>query len=335
MKKTMLFTVALMAMLPTAMMAEPEIPEMNDAKATTTKLYMFNFGNFDQWITRNIQESGLIGGQTKTIYAIGPTATWNSRKPYLGAGGSPWATSNVMAHVAGIYKTNCSVYKEARAGHGFCAKLYTHLEEVKVAGVVNIKVLAAGSVFLGQMLEPITGASDPYKYLNYGLKFSKRPSAICFDYKVKLAAEANRIKQTGFGSASTVNGRDYADCIVFLQKRWEDASGNIHALRVGTMVYRFTKDTDWKNNQKFTIHYGDITKESFYKSYMGLTSGATTRYAKNSKGKVVPIKEEGWADANETPTHLCIQFDSSHGGAYVGSVGNTLWVDNVRLAYEE
>lgn len=317
----------------TTMQAEPIMPEEDETAEMQEKIYMFNFGNMDQWITRNIQESGVIGGQTKTIYAIAPTATWNNRKPYLGAGGSPWATSNVMAHVAGIYKTNCSVFKEARPGNGFCAKLYTHLEEVKVVGVVNVKVLAAGSIFLGQMLEPITGASNPMKYLNYGLKFDKKPTAICFDYKVKLAPEANRIKQNGIGGPSTVKGRDYADCIVYLQKRWEDEKGNIYAHRVGTMVYRFTKDTDWKSNQKFTIHYGDITNEPYYKSYMGLTKGDLVRYAKNSKGKMVPIQEVGWGSADDTPTHLCIQMDSSHGGAYVGSVGNTLWVDNIRLVY--
>ena len=66
---------------------------------------------------------------------------------------------------------------------------------------------------------------------------------------------------------------------------------------------------------------------------MGLTSGSVTKYARNSKGKMVKIIEEGWGTANDTPTHLVLQFDSSHGGAYVGSVGNTFWVDNVRLVY--
>ena len=48
---------------------------------------------------------------------------------------------------------------------------------------------------------------------------------------------------------------------------------------------------------------------------------------------MMPVKEIGWASANETPTHMVLQFDSSHGGAYIGSVGNTLWVDNVRVEY--
>ncbi len=54
--------------------------------------------------------------------------------------------------------------------------------------------------------------------------------------------------------------------------------------------------------------------------------------ARNHKGKLVPIIEEGW-DGEATPTHIIIFFNSSHGGAYVGSPGNTMWVDNVKLEY--
>ena len=63
---------------------------------------------------------------------------------------------------------------------------------------------------------------------------------------------------------------------------------------------------------------------------MGLNSQF---YMKNSKGKMVPIKEIEWGTSDDTPTHLIVKFDSSNGGAYTGTVGNTLWVDNVRLVY--
>ena len=53
----------------------------------------------------------------------------------------------------------------------------------------------------------------------------------------------------------------------------------------------------------------------------------------NSKGKSVRVKEVGWAAPNEAPTHLILQFASSHGGAYIGTPGNSLWVDNVKLVY--
>ena len=39
------------------------------------KVEMIPFGNMDQWIDRQIKESGIIGGATKNVYAIGPTAT--------------------------------------------------------------------------------------------------------------------------------------------------------------------------------------------------------------------------------------------------------------------
>lgn len=309
-------------------------PEISGTQEVEEKIEYINFGNFDQWLIRNIRESKIIGGKTKTLYAIAPNGTWNNNNPYTGVGGSPWGTSNVLAKVSGITKTNVSVYREARPGHGYCAKLYTHLEECKVLGIVNIKVLAAGSIYLGQTQEPITGTSNPMSKLDAGLRFTKRPKALMFDYKVKLSGQPNRIKQTGFSRVSKVNGKDMPDVILYLQKRWEDSSGNIHARRIGTLVYRFSQTTNgWVNNARFPIHYGNITQQSYYRSYMGLTSGDNIKYAKNSKGKMVKVIEEGWGSADDTPTHIVLQFDSSHGGAYIGSVGNTFWVDNVRLVY--
>ena len=120
------------------------------------KVEMIPFGNMDQWIDRQIKESGIIGGATKNVYAIGPTATIRENKPYKNMGGSPWATSNVMARVAGITKTNTSVFPEKR-GDGFCARMDTRMESVKVFGIVDITVLAAGSIFLGDVHEPIKG----------------------------------------------------------------------------------------------------------------------------------------------------------------------------------
>lgn len=332
-KTTTLLALAFVLGTP-ALKAIPYSPEYLQAEENSgEKLEYLRYGNFDQWLVRNIKESGIIGGNTKTLYHIAPNGTWNNNNAYHGSGGSPWACSNVMAKVSGITKTNVSVYREARAGHGYCAKLYTHLEECKVLGLINIKVLAAGSIYLGQTQEPITNTKNPMSKLNAGIRFSKRPKALVFDYKVHLSGQPNRVKQTGFGSASTVAGKDMPDCILYLQKRWEDAKGNIYAKRVGTMVKRFTSNSDWVNNAHFTIHYGNITKQSFYNSAWALTSGDLTKYAKNSKGKMVPVKEVGWGSEDDAPTHIVLQFDSSHGGAYIGSVGNTLWIDNVRLAY--
>ena len=87
----------------------------------------------------------------------------------------------------------------------------------------------------------------------------------------------------------------------------------------------------WVNDATYPIHYGDIRHMAGYDaSLMGLRS---CDYARNSKGKRVIVRETGWAAANETPSHLILQFTSSHGGAYIGTPGNTLWIDNVALVY--
>ena len=294
----------------------PEYLETHQSEALEGNMQFIPKGNFEQWTSQNIKESAILGGNTVRLMHLG----------------SPWGSSNVWAKVSGITKTNISVYKDSHPGHGSCAKLYTHIVEAKVLGIINIKVLAAGSIFLGNTIQPITDTKNPMAKLNAGLRFTKRPKAIVFDYKTHIV-KGNRIRQNGIAKGSSVSGQDMADCILFLQKRWEDKNGNIYAKRVGTMVHRFSSSTNWKNNQSFTIQYGDIRNKSFYSSAWALTSGALTKYAKNSKGKMVPVREVGWAAANEAPTHLVLQFDSSHGGAYVGTVGNTLWVDNVRLAY--
>ena len=123
------------------------------------KVVPIKYGDMDQWIIRKVHESGVIGGNTKLLYEIGPTKEIDGNKPYKNMGGSPWGTSNVMAKVVGIVKTNNSVYRDKR-DNGYCARLETHIESVKVLGMVNITVLAAGSIYLGDMLEPITGTKN-------------------------------------------------------------------------------------------------------------------------------------------------------------------------------
>ena len=51
----------------------------------------------------------------------------------------------------------------------------------------------------------------------------------------------------------------------------------------------------------------------------------------NSKGKDRIIQEEGWAEPGTEPTHLILHFITSCGEAFYGGLGNTLWLDNVRL----
>lgn len=289
------------------------------------------YGDMEHWTQRNITESAVIGGAKKTLFEIAVDSVINGNVPYHNLGKSPWGTSNVMAKVAGVVKTNNTVSPDTHKG-GRCAKLTTHVESLKVLGLVNINVLAAGSIFLGDVHEPITGTKDGPKSINWGIPFKTRPKALRFDYKVQTPGTPNRIKQTGFSHKSTVPGPDYAVAVLLLQKRTEDAAGNITAKRVGTMVVKYGKSTSgWVENATYTILYGDITGRSDYDAeLMGLRSHD---FATNSKGVNVPVKETDWAAASETPTHLMVQFSSSHGGAYVGTPGNTFWVDNVRLVY--
>ena len=295
---------------------------------TSENVVPFAYGDMDNWIVREIHESGIIGGNTKWLYELGPSDTIVGNTAFRNMGGSPWATSNVMAKVAGVVKTNTSVFPEKR-GDGMCARMETRYESVKVFGLVDIEVIAAGSVFLGTVHEPIKGTKNPQAMLQSGVPFSKKPKALRFDYKVKAAPEKNRVRSTGFSRKSTVAGQDSLAVILLLQKRWEDAEGNVYSKRVGTMVQRYTPD--WVNDATYPILYGNITSKPEYKPYMRIQ--VEERYTLNSKGKSVPIQEVGWAEPGEAPTHMVLQFTSSHGGAYIGSPGNTFWIDNVELIY--
>ena len=298
---------------------------------TSENVVPFAYGDMDNWIVREIHESGIIGGNTKWLYELGPSDTIVGNTAFRNMGGSPWATSNVMAKVAGVVKNNTSVFPEKR-GDGMCARMETRYESVKVFGLVDIEVIAAGSVFLGTVHEPIKGTKNPQAMLQSGVPFSKKPKALRFDYKVKAAPEKNRVRSTGFSRKSTVAGQDSLAVILLLQKRWEDAEGNVYSKRVGTMVQRYTESTpDWVNDATYPILYGNITSKPEYKPYMRIQ--VEERYTLNSKGKSVPIQEVGWAEPGEAPTHMVLQFTSSHGGAYIGSPGNTFWIDNVELIY--
>ena len=68
-------------------------------------------------------------------------------------------------------------------------------------------------------------------------------------------------------------------------------------------------------------------------SAMGLLPDKKSYYARNSKGKMVPVHEVGWDSADATPTHMIVMFSAGSGEPYLGTVGLTLWVDNVALAY--
>ena len=291
------------------------------------------YGNFENWVTRNIPESKVIGGKTKQVYEIAPNAVINSTKAYHNMGGSPWATSNVMANVVGIVKASNTVFPDQNPSGGRCCKLCTMIEQVKVLGVVNLKVLVAGSIYLGYNIEPIRNTSNPYSKMEMGIPFTKRPKALRFDYRVDIPKGVERIRATGT-STKELPGIDNAEVYILLQRRWEDADGNIYAKRVGTGRERYAKSTaGWVKKHDIPVYYGDMTGHKDYKDYMGLIPASRSYYAKNSKGKMVPVKEVGWDSPDATPTHMLVMASSGCGVAYEGTPGMTLWVDNIGLVY--
>lgn len=290
------------------------------------------YGDFSSWIKRDIHESAVLGGNHKTVYEIGPAQSISGNKPYSNLGGSPWATSNVYAKVSGVVKASNAV-EPCKRGSNTCAKMQAKMEHVKVLGLLNMDVMVAGTVFLGQIFEPITSTKTPFGKMEMGIPYTKRPKALVFDYQVDMPASNTRVKSTGLGKKKTLQGRDNAEVYVLLQKRWEDKDGNLFAHRVGTGRERYSKSVPWTAGHELPIHYGDITKQPFYKPWMGLLSGDKAYYARNSKGKLVPVQEVGWAPADAVPTHVLVMASSSCGEPFVGTEGLTLYIDNIAFGF--
>lgn len=296
------------------------------------RLEKINFGDFSNWVTRDIKESAVLGGKVKTVYAIGPAKHIRGNVPYTNQGGSPWATSNVYAKVSGIVKGSNSVAPVKRGGN-LVARLQSKMEEVKVLGIINLDAAVAGTIFLGRMKEPVTSTKGPFTNMEMGIPFTKRPKAIQYDFAVMMPNLNTRTRATGLSAKKTLPGRDNAEVYVLLQRRWEDSKGNIYAHRVGTGRERYARSVPWTVGHRLPIHYGDITKKPFFKPYMGLLDGKKAYYAYNSKGKLVPVHEVGWDPAGTAPTHVLLMASTSCGEPFVITEGITLDIDNIAFVY--
>ena len=289
------------------------------------------FGDFEQWAVRYVTESQIIGGQEKTLYVIGPTDTVRGNEVY-DYKNTIWSTSNAFAKVMGVVKISNNVTPD-NGPMGKCAKLATQITTCKVAGMLNIKVLAAGSIYWGKMLEPVTGVSDPFAFIDWGIPFTKRPKALVLNYKSNIPNTGKLVKGT---TTRTIefDGYDPAEILFVLQYRWEDDKGNIHAKRVGTVIYHVDQSSDgWMKDFRIPVIYGDARESADYQPYMDLLSGERTMYAINSKGKKKPILEEAWADSDCPVTHAIMWLTSGSCGAFTGALDNVLWVDEIRLEY--
>lgn len=291
-----------------------------------------SFGTFDRWSTREVKESAIIGGATKKLYEFygNQENVVTGKTPFSAPDGYLWRTNNVLAIVAGVVKTNNTIFPEER-GDGYCCRIETHIEEVKALGVINMDVTCQGAMLVGVLPEPITTTKDPMAKVFYGVPFNGCPKALKMDIKADVGHEV--IRGTGFSKLKPMGYEDSAEITFILQKRWEDEEGNVHALRVATAIVRIEEDIpEWINGYQLDLHYGDITGASFYKDYMGLKTDPETAYhALNSKGRNVIIHEEGWAEPGTEPTHMILNIISSCGKAFYGGVGNTLWIDNVKV----
>ncbi len=290
-----------------------------------------NYSSLDSWYARKVKESFLLSDTTVSLFEVGQVDknadVFNYR---LKDEKSPWTTTNIYSKMVLDIGTT-RVYPEKR-GDGYCARLETRIRKDNIVGL-KVEVLVAGTLFVGEMIEPVHGLKDPIKNVSQGIPFTLKPKAVKFDYKYSVGDQ--RVKAVY--RQEPVSGTDKAEFCVILQKRWEDKDGNVFAKRIGGTRQFFTgTQKDWINGAEFPLVYGDITKESYYDpKIMGLIPGVGEVWVKNSKGVLVPLIETGWGTPDDTPTHMIMYFTSSYEGVqYVGSPKTVLWVDNIEFIYE-
>ena len=262
--------------------------------------------DFENWNTKQIKESALIGGKTKTLYKLGGT----------------WDCSNAHAKAMGVDKVSVSVTPEKR-GNGTCCRMESTLETVSAVGI-NFKALATGAIYTGKMIDVVgmKQSSNPNSAIDMGMPFTGRPSALILDYKA-LIQNQTAVYAPAKTHVKAVEGQDAGQITLILQHRWEE-NGHVYAYRVGTVQKKITQSTtDWQNDFRLPVQYG--------KSSVALTTNRHQTH--NSQGEMVCIEEVDYRDDVE-PTHIIIQISAGSMAPFTGCPGNTMWVDNVRLAYD-
>lgn len=286
--------------------------------------------DFDTWTVRYIHESKLLGGRTKTLYAIGPSDTITTNQPYTPLN-NPWGSSATYAKFMGIETgVEGSVTPEPR-GYGYCCRLTNLITHVNVG---NIYAMVSGTIYLGQALEPlsISAKSRPYTAIDFGIPFDEHPIAIQLDYKANIST-ADSLISTERNRIDTIPGHDCAVIFLYLQYRWEDPNtGRIYARRVATAYERIcTTIPEWINGHTIPIRWGNITTSPTFQPYEGLNQ--RDMMTRNSKGKMTRIEEVGWS--LDRPTHIVLYISSSDAGVFCACEGNTLWIDNLQFIYPE
>lgn len=271
------------------------------------RIEMIPYGDFESWTEKQIKESALIGGQTKTLYKIGGS----------------WSSSNAHARALGVDKVSVSVTPERR-GEGYCCRMESTLESVKAIGI-DFKALATGSIYTGKLLDVVglKQSSDPNSAIDMGVPFTGRPSALILDYKA-LIQDRTAVYAPAKTKVKEVAGHDKGHITLILQHRWEE-NGHVYAYRVGTAVQTIDRTTEWRNDFRVPVVYGQagaVLKE--------LSNDRHKTH--NSEGKMVCIEEVGFRE-DMTPTHLIVQISAGSMPPFTGCPGNIVWCDNIRLAY--
>ena len=290
-------------------------------------------GDFETWTEKQIKESALIGGQTKTLYKIS----------------GPWSSSNAHARALGVDKVSVSVTPERR-GNGFCCRMESTLENVKAIGI-DFKALATGSIYTGKLLDVVglkqssdpnsaidmgvpfgklldvvglRQSSDPNSAIDMGVPFTGRPSALILDYKA-LIQDKTAVYAPAKTKVKPVEGHDKGHITLILQHRWEE-NGHVYAYRVGTAEQPIAQTTEWQNDFRVPVVYG--------KAGEALHQLSSNRHkTHNSRGEMVCIEEVGFRGDLE-PTHLIVQISAGSMPPFTGCPGNVVWCDNIRLAYD-
>ena len=273
------------------------------------RVELLPFGDFESWTETQIKESRLIGGETKTLYKIG----------------GAWDCSNVRAKAMGVDKVSVSVVPEKR-GNGYCCRMENTLETVSAIGV-DFKALATGCLYTGKMID-IVGmqqSSDPNSAIDMGIPFTGRPNALILDYKANIQNK-QAIYAPAKTKVQTVEGHDAGQITLILQHRWEE-NGHVYAYRVGTAVKYIDQTTDWKNDFRLPVAYGEAGKE-----FNTLSNNRHKTH--NSKGQMVCIEEVDFRE-DVQPTHLIVQISAGSMPPFTGCPGNVVWCDNIRLTYDD
>lgn len=293
------------------------------------------YGDMNQWQVRYIRESGILGGERKTLYAIAPTDTIYHNQAYVPCTGNPWGSSSTYAKCIVETAADGAVSPEKR-GDGYCCRLENKLKHVELC---DIYAMVTGTIFFGENLEPVglAAKNKPYTAIDFGFPFNQHPMALKLDYKAKVE-DSNVIISTRRNKIEFEEGRDMVGLLLLFQYRWEDPeTGNIYAYRVGTASMRVSNDVpEWINNHIVPIRWGKTAlsttanedtilapQEHLNSSYM---------MTRNSKGKMVMIEEVGYSTI--APTHAVLMILSSWAGAFRAHEGNIFWVDNLRWVYD-